>query len=536
MNVYQWNDAASLRSLLCELVSWESITRGEGEKRFPHQLQEKLMELTYFTAHPTFIELHDVADGRHALTALYKSEQAMETIVLISHFDTVDTEEYGDLEPLAFRPEELTKAFMKKTAELPTDVVSDLLSGEYLFGRGTMDMKMGLALNMRLLEQASIENWPINLLLVTVPDEEVNSDGMRGVIPELVRLQAEEMLDYILFLNSEPSFSQEQGDERYYIYSGTIGKIMPAALFFGKETHAGEPMNGITAHYIASFLTQQMEWNRSLRETDLGEATPLPITLQQRDLKTGYSTQTPHRASALYNVFLMKQRATDVMETFQRVAQVAACACNEAYQEICIREGVEQVGQVTVLRYEELLQYAIEKLGWETVSVCKEKVLGNPTLDDREKSIRIADRLMIHCQELGPAMILFLAPPYYPAVNSSDDQLVKETIDLMKRVGSEQFNVEVNQIHYFNGISDLSYVNGEGEADGWNAFKQNTPVWGDTYTIPFSLMKELQAPVLNIGPLGKDAHQLTERLHIHSAFVQLPVMLEALVRSMFVEK
>jgi len=536
MNTYQWNDPASLRRLLCELVSWESITHGEGEQRFPQQLRRKLMDLAYFAAHPTFLELHDVEKGRQAVTALYKNEQATDTIVLISHFDTVGTEEYGDLGKLAFQPEELTKVFMEKTAELPNEVVADLLSGEYLFGRGTMDMKMGLALHMQLLEQASIENWPINLLLVTVPDEEVNSDGMRAVIPELVRLQEEQGLDYTLFLNSEPSFSQEPGDEQHYMYTGTIGKIMPAALFFGKETHAGEPMDGMTAHYIASFLTQQMEWNPSLRETDRGEATPLPVTLQQKDLKMDYSTQTPHRASALYNVFLMKQSPADVMEAFRRVAQAAADACNEAYQAICTREAVEKIGHVTVLRYEELLQYANEKLGMEVVRTSTEKVLGNPAWDDREKSIRIADALMIHCPELGPAIVLLFAPPYYPAVNSSDDLLVKQAIDLMKQVGSESFNQSVSQIHYFNGISDLSYVNGEGETDGWDAFKQNTPVWGDTYTIPFSLMKELQAPVLNIGPLGKDAHQLTERLHINSAFIQLPFLLETLVRRMFVEK
>lgn len=76
------------------------------------------------------------------------------------------------------------------------------------------------------------------------------------------------------------------------------------------------------------------------------------------------------------------------------------------------------------------------------------------------------------------------------------------------------FGVEVNQIHYFNGICELSYVQYSDDADGWTAFERNTPVWGDTYSIPFADMLQLQAPVLNVGPgpFGKDAHQLTERL------------------------
>ena len=144
---------------------------------------------------------------------------------------------------------------------------------------------MGLALHMQLIEKASVEKWPINLILTTVPDEEVNSAGMRAAVIELVRIREEHDLTYKLFLNSEPSFSQNPTDIKEYIYTGTIGKIMPAALFYGKETHVGEPMKGMTANYISSFLTQRMEWNDLFRETDLGESTPLPVSLQQKDLK-----------------------------------------------------------------------------------------------------------------------------------------------------------------------------------------------------------------------------------------------------------
>src|SRR5699024_3800100 len=137
----------------------------------------------------------------------------------------------------------------------------DIDSGNYLFGRGIMDMKMGLALHMRSLEKATIEAWTINLILVTVPDEEVNSAGMRTAVPSILQHKEQYQLDITLFLNIEPSFSKQPGDEQYYMYSGTIGKIMPSALFCGRETHAGEPLSGITGQYIASFLTQKMEWN-----------------------------------------------------------------------------------------------------------------------------------------------------------------------------------------------------------------------------------------------------------------------------------
>ncbi|MBG9455136.1 amino acid degradation protein [Lysinibacillus sphaericus] len=534
MNVYLWNTPEKLRALLCEIVSWKSRTLTKGEHEFAYKLKNKLQTLSYFHENPEFIELHDAGLERNAVTALYKHSSATETVVLISHFDTVHTEEYGELEPLAFYPEELTKKLMepKYKKDLPDAARIDLESGNYLFGRGTMDMKMGLALHMQLIEKASIEQWPINLILTAVPDEEVNSAGMRAAVVDLVRLREQHGLSYKLFLNSEPSFSQGPADINEYIYSGTIGKIMPAALFYGKETHVGEPLKGMTANFIASYMTQHMEWNPVFRETDLGESTPLPVSLQLKDLKMEYSTQTPYRAAALYNVFLLKRTASQVMDIFEQVALEAMSACNEQYKRICEREKVQGVGEVNVLRYEALLEYAINKLGAREVDLIKSQVIENSAWDDREKSIRIVDQLIIRCQELSPATVLLYAPPYYPAINSSNDPLVIRSIELMKKT-AKTFNIEVEQIHYFNGICDLSYVNYSDNSNEWIAFERNTPVWGETYSIPFEAMSALQGPVLNVGPFGKDAHQKTERLHVDSAFKEMPVMIEALIKSLF---
>lgn len=532
MTNYLWNTPEKLRALLCDLVSWDSRTLTEGEVTFAPKLEAKLARLAYFQDHPDQLELHDAGLGRQTVTALYKHPEATETIVLISHFDTVQTEEYGVLEPLAFNPEELTRKLLDHKDELPEEARIDLESGKYLFGRGTMDMKMGLALHLSLLEKASIEKWPINLLLTTVPDEEVNSAGMRVAVTELVRLREVYGLTYKLFLNGEPSFSQGPEDNKEYIYSGTIGKIMPSALFYGKETHVGEPLRGITANYIASFLTQRMEWNPLFSESDLGETTPLPVSLQQKDLKTQYSTQTPYRAAALYNVFLFKRTADEVMDLFEQVANEAMDECNAAYQAVCDREQVKGVGNGRVIRYEELLTYATNKLGLDEVERLKNTILENVEADDREMCIEIVDSLMIQCQELAPATVIFYAPPYYPAVNTSDNPLVKESIALVQKEASK-FKLALDQIHYFNGICDLSYVNYEDDGDGWVAFEQNTPVWGHTYSIPFAEMAELKAPVLNVGPFGKDAHQRTERLQVDSAFVEMPHIIETLIRNMF---
>lgn len=64
------------------------------------------------------------------------------------------------------------------------------------------------------------------------------------------------------------------------------------------------------------------------------------------------------------------------------------------------------------------------------------------------------------------------------------------------------------------------------------AFEENLPVSPKTYSIPFKEMKKLNAPVMNIGPFGRDAHKLTERLHMKNAFEELPILLEDVIQMM----
>lgn len=527
----QWQTPESLQALLEELVSWDSRSTTAGEIEFAHKVSEKLTKLDYFQKHPEQLVLGDAGEGRNFVAALTIHPKATNTIVLISHFDTVGIEEYGELVPLAYQPAQLGEALHHHLESLSDDAKKDLQSGDYLWGRGTMDMKAGLAIHMATVEKALLEEWPINLVLLTVPDEEVNSAGMRAAVTHLAKWQQEKDLDYGLFLNGEPVFSLNPTDTAYKVYSGSIGKIMPSALFFGKETHVGEPMSGMTSSLLAAMMTRRMEMNPMFKETVYGETTPLPVTLHLKDLREAYSTQTPFLTSALYNVFTMNQSAADVMEQFEKVALTAADEINEWIAMVSEREEVAPIGNVRVMRYEALLSYAIEKLGSDLIQQIKAECISVKEYDDREMSIQIAKALLTRCPELAPAIVLMFTPPYYPAVNSTEEELVKACIASVQKLAKEEFDLKVDQVHYFNGISDLSYVNYTDDASGWNAYEANTPVWNDTYSIPFKDMERLQAPVLNVGPFGKDAHKRTERLHIRSAFVETPRLVEQVIRT-----
>lgn len=531
-----WNTKEQLEDLVCQLVSWDSRTGTEGEILFPYKLKDELFKMDYFVNHPDFLELHEAGKDRNALSALYKSNHAEKTVVLMSHFDTVHTNEFGSKSRLAFSPRELTQRFKESPEDFNNETKKDILSDEYLFGRGTMDMKMGLALHIHLVEKAVQEEWPVNLLLLTVPDEEVDSAGMRAAVENLDALKEKHGLDFSLFLNSEPSFTQRPQDPNYYIYSGSIGKIMPSALFYGVETHAGEPLRGLNAHYMSSFLNQKMEFTDAFSEEEYGEKSPLPLILKNYDLKDDYSTQTSNHVASLYNVFTMKQNAEDIFKKYNTLVTEAMNECQSRYEMICRREDINPVGEIRTITYNDLYDYTLKKVGSEKMNEIISSYIERDTLDDREKSIRIANRMVTYCKELVPLTVTLFAPPYYPSVNASENALIKDIIHYTKGYLLENHSIDPIEIHYFNGISDLSYVTYDSHDDSWEEYKNNTPVWNRTYSIPFEEMQKLQAPFINIGPFGKDPHKLTERLHKESAFEITPELLASIIKIFFIQQ
>ncbi|HSI68414.1 MAG TPA: amino acid degradation protein, partial [Planococcus sp. (in: firmicutes)] len=262
---------------------------------------------------------------------------------------------------------------------------------------------------------------------------------------------------------------------------------------------------------------------------------PLPLTVLQRDVKEVYSAQTPYRAVAMYNIFLLERNPSEIMDLFEATAQKALDRMSSDYMKMCKQQGIKPVNEVKIYRFEELQKHAIEKLGENAVEKMIAEVLKKPDLDLREQSHAITDSLLNQCQELTPATILMYTPPFYPPVNSSDSKLVQGCIASIVQKAKQDFGFEVKQSHFFNGVSDLSYVNFQDHDAGWMTFERNTPVYGRSYEIPFQSMQLLHAPVMIVGPFGRDAHQRTERLHLRNAFEEMPVLLEHMIRSQFLK-
>lgn len=526
-----WQTPKSRAALLKQLVVHSSVTHSQGEKTFPMMVRNLLMQLPYFQQHPEYISLVPTDDQRHAVVALYHAPQATETITLISHFDTVGIEDYGPFQPYAFDMDKLTAQFQQDARYLDTMSHDDLRSGDYLFGRGSMDMKPGLMLHMSLIEQAILEEWHVNLVLMTVPDEEVTSKGIHAAVAHVAQLCEQYDLSISLHLNSEPTFQQAHHDTNHYHYTGSIGKIMPSVLVYGRETHVGTPANGLSSNFILSYILQAIEYQTRFQEQFEIEETPLPVSLRVMDIKQHYDVQTPFRSVALFNMFLFKRNANELFTKFNEAVAEGMRKGLSHYQQRIAPTNVTPL-DMQLMPYDDLLQYAVEHYGQDKVDAVINTHIQTET-EPHLQSIAVVDALMNLCRELGPTVVTFFAPPYYPATNASYHPLTEAISKTIDATSQTQFHRTSKRIHYFNGISDLSYVAPSPNGSGFEAYEDNTPVFNKTYTIPFKAIEAIQAPMINCGPIGKDAHKVTERIHTKSAFEELPVILATIVKQHF---
>jgi arginine utilization protein RocB len=531
-----WQTKEQLTNLLVSLVQHGSVTLSGEEKRLASFIYYQLNHLNYFQQNPGSLELHRMEDGRSFVTALIKQSSAKETIVLVSHFDVVGVEDYGVLKELAFQPVELTRELENYVDALPDEAREHLLSRDWIFGRGVMDMKAGLALQMSLLEKAIDEEWDVNLMLLAVPDEEVNSQGMLQALPALSELAKKHDLTYKACVNSEPMFQKYPGDDNLYLYTGAIGKLLPGFYCYGKETHVGEPLAGLNANLMVSEIQKLMEWNTDLCEQVGTEVTPPPTSLIQKDLKTEYSVQIPHTAVTLYNVLFMEKSLQDWEGDFLAIAKQAAknidAFCKEkAKQFKRFTAFTELPVEVSVYTYEEILKKAKEIHGEHELDVRISSIIAmNSHLDEREQSIKVVEEVASLCKDLGPMIILFFAPPYYPAVVTEDNELMESAQQFIQK-WKKDANIDFVEQRYFSGLCDLSFI-GKGDFSAKNRLPYNIPVYGATYSLPFDDMEALQMPVFNLGPVGKDPHQWTERLNVAFSFDEFPPILADFVKNL----
>jgi arginine utilization protein RocB len=493
--------ALRTREIALELTSWPSVTGTPDEAAFSQRLVAYLKHLGFPETWTVAIPCD--ALGRSNVFVLKRGANSR-CIVLAGHFDTVPISDYGDLEGLALNVMALREAMIAKLEVTGENALAlaDLKSGDFLPGRGLLDMKSGVAAGL-----AALENYDgdCSLLLATTPDEEDRSAGMRAAAPEIARIAADRSLEIELVINLDAISDQGDGSTGRVAALGSIGKQLVTAFVVGKEAHACYPQDGANAAYIAAELLTEFELAPELAEMSGMEIAAPPTALYAKDLKSGYNVTTPAQTFVYWNTLQHARSGAEVLDISLALARRAVA-----------RAELKLKRKIPVMSFADL------KAG-----VAPAKLLAKAgelakcyDLDLPERAKLLTQHVWQLAGLAGPAVVIGFGSIPYPAVSLKDKKLARVIGDAVKPHG-------LATVGYFPGISDMSFV---GEAAGdFSVVAENTPIWGTSFT----LADPAGYACINIGPWGRDYHHWLERLHAPYAFETLPKVLLSVIEAVF---
>jgi arginine utilization protein RocB len=543
---YDWY--ATVRDYMLRLVGISSVSPGSGERAVAEEALRILREGGLADAYleSGLDPLPGDPYGRANTYALLRGASP-HTVVLLGHIDTVGTSDYGPLEPWALDPHGLAERRDALAALAPElRAVLDLYPGDVMLGRGVADMKSGVAVNLAVMRalarEAQIGTLPISVVVLATPDEENESTGVLRAVRLMLRLRAEHGLEYIGAINTDTILPRVPGDERRYVYTGTVGKLLPSFLVLGREAHVGTPFAGVDANLIVAELVRDLSMNPALCDVVRGQATPPPVTLHAADLKDHYDVQLPFAAAFYLNVLTF---ATTPGELLERLLGIARPALERVLARLDARElewrrlGDRDVDRQdggfaeqpprsgVVLTYAELYRETAARLGEVRVrALLSEEGARLPAdLDARERSLWLVQRLWAESGRSGPAIVLYYSPPYYPHVAARPGALHAAVAAVAQ--AHPELNLTIEEFYPY--ISDMSYLRLDPNFDV-AALAANLPQWREpqdpplpgAYTLPFEAIRALDMPFVDLGPFGGGVHQRGEWVLASYSFGVVP--------------
>lgn len=208
-----------------------------------------------------------------------------------------------------------------------------------------------------------------------------------------------------------------------------------------------------------------------------------------------------------------------------------------------------------VLEYGELAEICRKKKGygkWYQDLYGKiESDVRTGAMNYPQATLEMMDAMLTFSGITSPVMVISFAPPYYPAFHS--DRLgetdragrtggIQEggiqagegtrLYNLLQKAAEDTCGLCLGKRNYCCGISDLSYCGGP-DREEMASYAVNAPLWGTMYRMDLDAMADFRVPSLLFGPIGKDAHQMSERVHARSLLEEVPVILQQFIEQMF---
>ncbi|AHZ17795.1 MULTISPECIES: M20 family metallopeptidase [Bacillus amyloliquefaciens group] len=529
-----------IEAITKSLVALNSINGTLGEGKKADYIKDMIKSFPYFQENPLHVWEQAIPEdpyGRKNIFAFIEGNgESLNTVIYHAHLDTVGIEDFGPLKDIAFDSDRLAEYF--SNYEFDRDVQRDARSGEWMFGRGSVDMQSGIAVHLANLLHFSErrDQLPGHILFMANPDEESQHSGILTSISELKRLKQEKQLRYLAAINNDFITPLYEGDTTRYIYTGAAGKLLPCFAIYGREVHVGDTLSGIDPNLIASEITRRIHNNIHMAENIEGELVLPPTCLYQRDNKEAYNVQTAVSSYVYFNYFIYEKTAKEVMDQLTAVADEA---CRETeqklsdyYDEYCERTSLpkkEMSWNVQVYSLEDYLK-RLRNRGIDPAQCIEQTFKTYEHLELRMRCFKAVEELQKLDPEQGAKVIIFYAPPYLPhnylKEESTRDRLlqhvIQEAVDKTAASTGETFVFK----KFFPYLADGSFLSLHETDEEVSAFTDNFPGWDVIGTIPFKEIRELNIPSVNIGVYGKDGHKWTERVYKPYTFHVLPELIQ----------
>ncbi|MCB1219573.1 M20/M25/M40 family metallo-hydrolase [bacterium] len=509
-----------------ELVRINSVVGTQGERELGEHLHALLERECGGMAGVSLQRIEtDYGHRPPALMAFWRSPaNTKRTIVLMGHYDVVGLEPYGSLADRALDSDALRKAY---AAGGDPELQSAAADPEWVFGRGWLDMKSGIAVIIELFRTLASENeLPLNLVLLITPDEESQSRGLYAALPELNRLRREQGLELVQIVNADYMSPLFEGDERRFIYSGTIGKFTLGLTVLGTTTHAGSPFGGVNAASLAGYLAFAVEHDRKFLQGHRGEWLPPPTVLHLADRRRRYDVMTVESASLYANVFNIAADSTrlwrDTLQEIRRLVRRYDSEMRKRYNRFVARADINpqrDARRPEVIDFATLLERSAANMQREPQDLLAEARAAASHEDERQRGIEVVNWLGA-CLPQGRAMVVAsLLHPWYPCRIENDP----ERLATMRRLCEEQGLVHFHIYPYISDMSAFAWQGGVPELLG-----SCSPL--DQQPDDIEMLEQLACPVLNLGPWGMGAHTGQERSRLDWLSTGLPEAMLSLIR------
>ena len=519
-----------------EAMSIPSFTNTESERVIEDYLDQRIGAIPYFQTHPHHFGRYPLSNDHlhRSVNWALVDKGKKKTVILFHHHDTVDLEDYGPLAPIALDSEALVQAL--KDLDFRSEMQEDLNSRQWQFGRGSCDMKAALALQLGVLEAYASDpaGGQVNLLYLSVGDEESYSRGMRGALGLLCQLKDEFDLDYVLAVDSEPF--EAGSDKEKVLHIGTVGKLMPVVVAQGVLSHMKEPLKGINALSLLIAVASKLDLHPDLSDHALGERSPLPSWSYLRDLKDQYDVSTVLHAAGYFSVLHLKKTPQELLQRIKELSQEAVDQFYVKYLSLQDQAGQEHlISQPRVISYQELLDRCQKKEGFLSFQEqCEQRAYQDFLSGVSYQTIAIQQiqSFLEFLSEKNPLVVIGFAPPYYPSMNCRSlpntslkiDNLID---DYRYYLASRGLSLKVEE--YFMGICDTSYCALERELESYQVVLDSLAIPSQVYELDLANIAQFQVPAVNLGPWGKELHQRGERVFTEDLLDIIPSYLFGLL-------